>query len=162
MNLNKSYAAILRTLLLLAAFFSLGVKAEPQINTLTNSSLFARHTGVAILGYDTVAYFTEGKPVKGNDSYVTDWKGAKWKFSSQKNLDLFKADPEKYAPQYGGYCAYGVSQGYLVKVEADQFSVRDGKLYLNYDADVQKTWSKQPDNYIKTANAKFNQLIGKH
>jgi YHS domain-containing protein len=81
-----------------------------------------------------VAHFTQGKPVKGLDSLNTEWLGASWKFSSQGHLDLFKASPEKYAPQYGGYCACGVTRGYLVKVEPEQFTARDGKLYLNHDA----------------------------
>ncbi len=135
--------------------------AEPPINTLRNSSLFATRTDTAINGYDTVAYFTVGKPVKGLDSFVTDWMGAKWKFASQANLDLFKASPEKYAPQYGGYCAYGVSQGYLVKVDPDQFTVRDGKLFLNYDGEVQKKWLADPEGFIKTANGRFNELLKK-
>ena len=87
--------------------------------------------------------------------------GAKWKFSSQANLDLFKSNPEKYAPQYGGYCAYGVTQGNLVKVEPEQFTLRDGKLYLNYDADVQAKWLKDPAGYIKDADAKFQGLLKK-
>jgi YHS domain-containing protein len=99
--------------------------------------------------------------VKGLDSYTTDWMGAKWKFASPGNLELFKASPEKYAPQYGGYCAYGVTQGYLVKVEPEQFTVRDGKLYLNYDADVQAKWSKDVAGYIKDADAKFTGLLKK-
>ncbi len=134
--------------------------AEPPINTLKNS-FFAGRTDTAINGYDTVAYFTVGKPVKGLDNFVTDWMGAKWKFASQANLDLFKASPEKYAPQYGGYCAYGVTQGYLVKVEPDQFTIRDGKLYLNYDADVQAKWLKDPAGYIKDADGKFSGLLKK-
>ena len=124
------------TLTVASALFGAAVSAaEPSINTLKNSLLGGR-TDAAINGYDTVAYFTEYKPVKGRDNLVVDWMGAKWKFSTQAHLDLFKANPEKYAPQYGGYCAYGVAQDALVKVEPDQFSVRDGKLYLNYDADV--------------------------
>jgi hypothetical protein len=87
--------------------------------------------------------------------------GAKWKFASQANLDLFKANPEKYAPQYGGYCAYGVAQGYLVKVEPDQFTLLDGKLYLNYDADVQAKWRKDPAAYIKAADAQFHSVLQK-
>jgi YHS domain-containing protein len=134
--------------------------AEPPINTLKNS-FFGGRTDTAINGYDTVAYFTVGKPVKGLDSYTTDWMGAKWKFASPGNLELFKASPEKYAPQYGGYCAYGVTQGYLVKVEPEQFTVRDGKLYLNYDADVQAKWSKDAAGYIKDADAKFTGLLKK-
>jgi len=134
--------------------------AEPPINTLKNS-FFASRTDTAINGYDTVAYFTAGKPVKGQDALVHEWMGAKWKFASQVNLDLFKASPEKFAPQYGGYCAYGVTQGALVKVEPEQFTVRDGKLYLNYDADVQAKWLKDPAGYIKDADAKFQALLKK-
>jgi len=134
--------------------------AEPPVNTLRNS-FFGGRTDTAINGYDPVAYFTVGKPVKGLDSLVTEWMGAKWKFSSAAHLALFKADPEKYAPQYGGYCAYGVTQGYLVKVEPEQFTVRDGKLYLNYDAEVQAKWARDPAGYIKDADDKFPALLKK-
>ena len=144
-----------------AFLFSTSARAaEPPINTLKNS-LFGGRTDSAINGYDPVAYFTVGKPVKGQDGFATEWMGAKWKFSSQANLDLFKANPEKYAPQYGGYCAYGVTQGSLVKVEPEQFTLRDGKLYLNYDADVQAKWLKDPAGYIKDADAKFQALLKK-
>jgi YHS domain-containing protein len=134
--------------------------AQPPINTLKNS-VFAGRTDTAINGYDSVAYFTVGKPVMGQDNLAYEWMGAKWEFSSQANLDLFKADPKKYAPQYGGYCAYGVAEGALVKVEPDQFTLRDGKLYLNYDADVQAKWRKDPAGYIKVADAKFPTLLKK-
>jgi YHS domain-containing protein len=134
--------------------------AEPPINTL-KTGLFGGRTDTAINGYDTVAYFTVGKPVKGQDALATEWMGAKWKFSTQAHLDLFKANPEKYAPQYGGYCAYGVVQDNLVKVEPDQFTIRDGKLYLNYDADVQAKWLKDPAGFIKAADAKFPTLLKK-
>ena len=144
-----------------ALLFSMTAKAaEPPVNTLKNS-LFGGRTDTAINGYDPVAYFTVGKPVKGQDGLATDWMGAKWKFSSQGNLDLFKSNPEKYAPQYGGYCAYGVTQGSLVKVEPAQFTLRDGKLYLNYDADVQAKWLKDPAGYIKDADVKFQALLKK-
>jgi len=144
-----------------ALLFSAPVRAaQPAINTLKNSVLGGR-TDTAINGYDTVAYFTLGKPVMGQDNLVYEWMGAKWKFSSQANLDLFKANPEKYAPQYGGYCAYGVAEGALVKVEPDQFTVRDGKLYLNYDADVQAKWRKDPAGYNKVADERFPALLKK-
>ena len=151
---------------LLVLLFALGAlvfgrgawAAEPPINTLRNSFLGGR-TDTAINGYDTVAYFTVGKPVQGQDRYVVEWMGAKWKFASQAHLDLFKAKPEQYAPQYGGYCAYGVSQGHLVKVEPDQFSVIDGKLYLNFDADVQALFLKDPAGYIRQADSKFQALL---
>ncbi|MBY0468156.1 MAG: YHS domain-containing protein [Burkholderiaceae bacterium] len=132
--------------------------AQPPINTLTGG-FFGGTGDTAILGYDTVAYFTDGRPVKGSDSFVTTWMGAKWKFSTQAHLDLFKATPEKYAPQYGGYCAYGVSVDNLVSIEPDKFKIIDGKLYLNYDADVQQKWLKNPIGFIKTADSKFPSLL---
>ena len=141
-------------------FVSTAALAEPPVNTLKNG-LFGGRTDTAINGYDTVAYFTAGTPVKGQDTLVHDLMGAKWKFASQGNLDLFKASPEKYAPQYGGYCAYGVSKDYLVSVEPDKFKVIDGKLYLNYDAGVQAIWAKDPAGYIRTADAKFQALLKK-
>lgn len=153
-----------RQLLLLGVAVSLSSgfaqAAQPPVNTLKNS-FFGGRTDTAINGYDTVAYFTVGKPVPGKDDLVHEWMGAKWKFSSQANLDLFKADPTKYAPQYGGYCAYGVAQGNLVKVEPDQFTVRDGKLYLNFDHDVQVLWLKDPAGFIKQADAMFADLLKK-
>ena len=135
--------------------------AEP-INTFgTGGGFFSDppRTGIAIRGYDTVAYFTDGKPVPGRDEFTTEWRGAKWKFASQDHLDKFKAEPEKYAPQYGGYCAYGVAQDHVVKIEPDQFAVIGGKLYLNYDADVSKKWRADPAGFIKQADAKFPALI---
>lgn len=134
--------------------------AEPPINTLKNS-FFGGRTDTAILGYDSVAYWTESKPVKGTDEFVFIWRGAKWKFANKNNLDLFTANPEKYAPQYGGYCAYGVANDDLVKIEADQFTVYKGKLYLNYDAGVQKDWLKDKDKYIIDADKKFADLLKK-
>ncbi len=132
--------------------------AQPRVNTLKNS-FFASRTDTAINGYDPVAYFTQGRPVKGLDNLVVDWMGAKWKFATQAHLELFKARPEQYAPQYGGYCAYGVAQGALVKVEPEQFTVREGKLYLNFDADVQAKWKKDPEGFIRTADARFEDLL---
>jgi YHS domain-containing protein len=111
--------------------------------------------GVAIKGYDPVAYFTDKKPVKGSPAFSFDWMGAKWLFASAAHRDTFAAAPEKYAPRYGGYCAYGVSQGYAVKIEPDAWTVRDGKLYLNYDKSIQKTWEKDIPGYIATADKKW-------
>ena len=159
-NLVLSRRSLFGLGLSVSLFSTAAHAASPPINTLKNS-LFGGRTDTAINGYDTVAYFTVGKPVKGQDNLVTDWMGAKWKFSSQANLDLFKASPEKYAPQYGGYCAYGVTQGNLVKVEPDQFTVRGGKLYLNFDADVQARWLKDPTGFIKDADTKFADLLKK-
>lgn len=138
--------------------------AAPVINTFGEGGGYftdPKRTDTAIRGYDTVAYFTDGKPVKGTDKFVHEWMGAKWQFASQDHLDKFKADPAKYAPQYGGYCAYGIANGNIVKIEPDQWSVIDGKLYLNYDADISKKWKKDTAGYIRKADNSFDKLIKK-
>ncbi len=109
----------------------------------------------AVGGYDTVSYFTGEQPVKGKKRYSTTYKEAKWSFSSQKNLDLFKSNPVKYAPQYGGYCAWAVSQGYTAKGDPLQWSIHDAKLYLNYDESIQKKWSQDKEQLISMAETKW-------
>ncbi len=106
----------------------------------------------AIEGYDTVAYFTQGKPVKGVDQYRLEWNGALFKFSSEENLSLFKNDPEKYAPQYGGYCAYAVSEGATASTVPEAWTIVDNKLYLNFSRGVQSSWSKDIPQRISAAN----------
>lgn len=115
----------------------------------------------AIQGYDTVAYFTEGKPVKGNKKHTTKYQGANWLFASKENLELFTANPEKYAPQYGGYCAYAVSQNTTASIEPEQFTVLDGKLYLNYNKSVQELWSTDKPGFIEAADKNWPQLSTK-
>jgi len=149
-----------RLLACVLALAGMSAFAAPPINTLKNS-FFSTQTDTAINGYDSVAYFTQNAPVKGQDAFTFEWKGAKWKFSSAANLELFKSNPEKYAPQYGGYCAYGVAKDDLVKVDPEQFTIFEGKLYLNYDASVQKDWNKDRAGFIKQADAKFPKLLAK-
>lgn len=117
-------------------------------------------SGVAIRGYDPVAYFTVAKAVRGNKQLSYRHRGATYHFSSQKNLDLFSKNPGKYAPQYGGFCAYGVAQGYKVKIEPEQFSVVKGKLYLNYNAGVQRSWKKDVPGYVAKANSNWPKISG--
>jgi hypothetical protein len=119
-----------------------------------NTTLF----GVAIKGYDPVAYFTAGKPVEGTKEFEFVWQDAKWRFSSAANRDAFKAAPEKFAPQYGGYCAWAVSQGYTANIDPSAWKIVEGKLYLNYSADVQKKWSADIPGFIKSANANWRKL----
>jgi YHS domain-containing protein len=119
--------------------------------------IFSTKAG-AIKGYDPVAYFTESAPVKGDKAFSFEWNGATWFFSSQKHLDLFKASPEKYAPAFGGFCAYGVAQGYKVKIEPEAWSIVDGRLYLNYDLDVQNKWNADRSKFISEANKKWISL----
>ena len=152
----------IRRLLAAAALLatSAGALAAEPINTLERSGLFGYDpSGVAIRGYDTVAYFTEGKPVDGSDDFTAEWEGATWRFASQEHLDLFEGDPEAYAPQYGGYCAFGVARGGLVKIEPELWKIVDGKLYLNYDDGVQEKWEKDIPGFIDAADGQFEKLL---
>src|SRR5262245_31702746 len=114
----------------------------------------------AVGGYDPVAYFEEGKAVPGKKEITETWKDVTWRFASEKNRDTFKADPEKYAPQYGGYCAWAVSQGYTAKGDPRAWSIVDGKLYLNYDLGVKKTWEKNPKGNIEKADTNWPKVLG--
>ena len=121
------------------------------------SPVFSTDAG-AIRGYDPVAYFTQHKPVKGSDQLVYQWQDAQWHFSSQANLDAFKAAPEKFAPQYGGYCAYGVAQGYTPETDPAAFKVVNGKLYLNLSKVVLRRWVKDIPGYVKDADQNWPEL----
>ncbi len=117
--------------------------------------------GVAIRGYDPVAYFTLGRPTKGSPTYAHAWKGATWHFATAEHRDLFKAAPEKYAPQYGGYCAYGVSYGAAPPIDPEAWRIVEGKLYLNYSKSVQATWEKDIPGYIRKADANWPAVLKK-
>ena len=127
---------------------------SPEIYTAFLSS-------AAIGGYDAVAYFTEGNPVAGKSGITHTWKGAIWRFSSESNRILFKTKPESYAPQYGGYCAWAVSQGYTAKGDPNHWKVVGGKLYLNYDASVQRNWEKDIPSHITNADRNWPKVLGK-
>ena len=113
----------------------------------------------AIRGYDTVAYFTEGQPVKGDEQFSHEYNEATWLFSSQGNLDLFRDDPEKYAPQYGGYCAYAVSQNTTASIKPELFTIVDGKLYLNYSKSVNDKWLANKANFIVDADKNWPKIL---
>lgn len=108
--------------------------------------------GIAILGYDPVAYFTVGKPVKGLAKYTAKLEGATFQFATAANRDSFVANTDKYAPKYGGFCAYGTSRGYKAAIDPTAFTIVDGHLYLNFNPDVKKTWSQDIPGYIEKAD----------
>jgi YHS domain-containing protein len=108
--------------------------------------------GAALRGYDPVAYFDENKPVKGLPAHKAEHKGSTFHFASKANRDAFAADPAKYAPQYGGFCAFGTAGGYKAAIDPAAFTVVAGKLYLNYDRDVQRQWSKDIPGFIRKAD----------
>ena len=110
---------------------------------------------LAVQGYDPVAYFNEGKPVKGDKDFSTEYQGATFRFASAANRDKFVKSPQAYAPQYGGYCAWAVSQGYTAKGDARNWKIVDGKLYLNYNTSIQKKWEADVPGFIKAANTNW-------
>jgi hypothetical protein len=117
--------------------------------------------GVAVDGYDAVAFFTQGKPVKGSSLYALNWSGAQWLFADKADLESFQKAPEKYAPQYGGYCAYAAAKGHKASTEVDTWAIVNGKLYLNYDQGVKSTWNKNQAAYIESANKNWPQIRDK-
>jgi YHS domain-containing protein len=125
--------------------------ADPISTSWTNN--------LAVSGYDSVAYQTQSKAIQGNPSYEYEWQGATWRFSSADNLALFKADPDKYAPQFGGYCAWAVAQGKTASSDPTQFSVVDGKLYLNYSKSVQKKWLANRDEFIMQGHQNWPDVL---
>lgn len=112
----------------------------------------------AIRGYDPVAYHEDGRAVKGDKAITLNWNGAEWHFATTAHRDAFKAAPERYAPRYGGYCAYGTANGYKVSTDPNAFAIVDGKLYLNYSKAVQTTWSGNTAQYIDTADGNWRTL----
>lgn len=108
--------------------------------------------GKAIGGYDPVAFFTQGAAVKGNEAIRAEWKGAQWYFGNEEHKNAFLAEPAKYAPQYGGYCAYGTADGHKAPTMADTWTIIDGKLYFNYNKKVKELWNKDTKGYIGQAD----------
>jgi YHS domain-containing protein len=116
-------------------------------------------SSTAVGGYDPVAYFKEGKPVAGKSDITWTWKGASWRFASAENREAFRQKPEAYAPAYGGYCAWAVSQGYTAKGDPKYWKIVDGRLYLNYDAGVQKNWEKDIPGHISRADRNWPKVL---
>ncbi len=112
----------------------------------------------AIRGYDTVAFFTNSRAVRGQNEFKHSWNGADWYFSNRENLDQFKSDPETFAPQYGGYCAFAMSKGSYASGDPEAWTIHDGKLYLNYSKSVRRTWSKSISQYLKQADRNWRRF----
>ena len=108
--------------------------------------------GVAINGFDPVAYFTQGAPVAGDPGITVDWEGALLRFASAENKAMFEAEPEKFVPQYGGYCAYAVSKGATAPTDPEAWTVHNGLLYLNFSTDVRSIWRQDIDGNIAKAD----------
>jgi hypothetical protein len=146
------HAAIALPLLAATALPANAVKTTGgEFNTL--------HAGLGAKGYDVVSYFTDVKPIPGSPDFTFDHGGVKWQFASKEHRDLFAAAPSTYAPQYGGFCSWGVSQGKLFDVDPENgWTVLDGKLYLNFNADINRTFTKDAPSFIAKANANWPKL----
>lgn len=141
---------------LLAAFASavLLLVSAPHAAVADQPIIFAEH-GRAIGGYDTVAYFTDGQPVRGDIRYSVMWKGAVWLFANPENRDRFEANPRAFAPRYGGYCAYGMARGKAIGSAPDAWAIRDGRLYLIHNRDLAEQWQQDAPAEIAQANANW-------
>jgi YHS domain-containing protein len=132
------------TIATLALFFSCSSKRS-------NTEIFVVD-GKAIHGYDAVAFHLDQKAVPGSNNYTYVWKDANWQFASQAHLDSFKLHPDRYAPQYGGYCAFGTAEGHKASTATETWTLKEGKLYFNYNNEVKQLWMKDQQAYINKAD----------
>jgi hypothetical protein len=131
---------------LLAAAAGLLLLAQAMAGTVNEQG------GIAIKGYDPVAYFTDHQPVLGSPDFTAEYHGATFRFASAAHRDAFLADPDRYAPQYDGFCAYGAAEGHKADIDPAAFTVTEGKLFLNYNKDVRATWTKDIPGYVAKAD----------
>jgi YHS domain-containing protein len=144
------YFPLVRSMLLtvlLSGFPSFAMGTPPSPVAAVNTT-----DGVALKGYDPVAYFVSGQPTPGVEPHTYDWKGVTYRFASNDNLELFKADPEKYLPQYGGYCAYAMSINRIADIDPDRWAIIEGKLYLNNNFFAHTLWSVNKSGNIVSGN----------
>jgi YHS domain-containing protein len=138
---------------------SLSLRFELLISALRRKrgEVFHNSNG-AINGYDPVAYFQNGQSTEGKKEFVHVWHGAKWYFSSGANRDKFAAHPEQFAPQFGGFCAYGAHNGYKIHTDPNCWTIRQGKLYLNYNERIHQIWLADSEKYIQVAAENWERL----
>ena len=144
---------------LFAAMAGLAILASTPAMALTESEIYKDFQGYALKGYDAVAYHLDRKPVKGTDQFMVEWKDAKWLFSSAENRDRFVAEPERWAPQYGGYCAWAIAKGRTAPINPKIFRIFDDKLYLNLNMKVHKEWLGKHEVFIANANEKWPAVL---
>lgn len=149
LNVSKKQILILLMAVLSASTFAQTSKSIKSVNTANK---------VAIQGYDPVAYFESNKATKGNNAISATFEEATYYFSSENNKTLFLKNPTQYQPQFGGYCAYGMSEGYEAPIQPEAFTIMDNKLYLNYSLKVKEMWSKERLQRIEKANENWKKL----
>lgn len=148
-----------RILALLAAIAALLAPLPALAAPAAAPAVNADKSGVAMRGYDPVAYFTHGRPVKGSAEHQHQWRGATWRFASAEARDAFAAAPERYAPQFGGYCAWAVSQHYLAPGDPNYWKIVDGKLYLNANARAKQLWEADQADAIARGHANWPAVL---
>ena len=160
---NKRFTVLFFALLLV--FSGLGALVVNAISDLGDADggergilFYAHGSGVAVDGYDVVAYFEVNRALMGSEAYVANFGGMPWYFSSAENLAKFEADPLAYIPQFGGHCAYGTAQGYLVYGDPEAWSIIDGALYLNYNKNVRAAWLADTPRFIPQARVNWPSL----
>lgn len=145
----------MRFLLLFSYLFCLVALAAAQGRV---SAVNAGRSGIALKGYDAVSYFEEGVAKSGLPAFTHSWMNATWHFASAANRDRFAASPENFAPQFGGYCAYAVSEGYTAPIDPQAWKIVNGKLYLNYDKGIQRKWERDRQRRIDNAERNWPSL----
>lgn len=121
----------------------------------------APFSNVGVGGYDVVAYFTDGRPMRGTTQFRTTHQSIEYRFASAEHLAAFQANPARYLPQYGGYCAWAVSQGYTASANPNNWRVVDDKLYLNYNTEIQRRWEGNIAGHIRAANANWPRVLSR-
>ena len=150
---------LLAVLTLLApAAIGLGAAALPDRAEAAAAEKRYAPDGIGAGGYDPVAYFTDGKAVEGSEQFTAEYAGVTYRFASAAHRDAFAAAPETYVPRYGGYCAYAAAKGALAPTDPEAFTVRDGKLYLNYSRAVRERWLARAGEYIEAADRNWPKL----
>ncbi|MEO1102835.1 MAG: YHS domain-containing (seleno)protein [Pseudomonadota bacterium] len=139
------------------AVAAIGAVSSPA--SAAKPEVYKDRQGVAIDGTDPVAYFTEGRPVAGSPEYTAEWNGATWRFSSAANRDAFRANPARYAPQFGGYCAWAVSQGYTASTTPEAWAIVDDRLYLNFSSGIHRRWARDRDSHIASARRNWPSVL---
>ena len=134
------------------AVFTIALSSLIACSNESDNPLTVGTTEIAINGYDPVSYFKADKPSRGTEEFEYVWNDAKYQFSCQENLELFKSNPTKYAPQYDGYCAFAMSRGDYSRIDPEAYAIVNDKLYLTYNRDIRSTWLYDKENYIKKAD----------
>lgn len=154
MKLRKTFTAVAVAVGIAVAVGAFGLRRAEGVEPVNRSS-----TGLALRGYDAVAYFSEGAAVEGRAEFQHEWNGARWLFKSAENRDAFARTPETFAPRYGGYCSYAVAHGYTADADPRAWKIVGGRLYLNYSVEVRKLWEQDIPGFLQQSEQNWPQFL---